>query len=178
MALIVADGTTNMDTAESYDSIAEVTTYATEHGLTWTTTSTAACEAILRNMSRWLDARYRTRFTGYKVNRRPQLLEWPRHDAYDRNDDYISHQIIPREVKAALAEAAVFEQANPGVLYPEITQGEIAKRIKVDVIEIEYANVEGTVQEQRPILTVVEDIMSNLLSGEGLSRLSGKSGRC
>ena len=177
MALIVEDGT-GLSNAESYASVSFVTQYATDRGLVWSTAVEADNEAALRRATVWLDARYRNRFVGYKINRRDQALEWPRHDAYDRNGDYISYLTVPVEVAKANAEAAILELANPGVLSPLITTGEIARRIKVDVIEIEYARATALTQDQRPISTVVEDIMGSLLVSIGGSRLAGKTARC
>lgn len=178
MALIVADGTTNLATAEAYVSVDYVTTYAEEHNLDWDHSDTDEAEGAIRRGTVWLDARYRKRFTGIKVERRSQLLEWPRSGAYDRNGDYVDYLSIPREVQQATAEAAIRELADPGVLSPDITAGSIPKRVKVDVIEVEFANVEGTVAEQEPISTTIDDIMGNLLYGVGISRLAGKSLRC
>lgn len=177
MALVVENGS-GLPNAESYISVADTLAYATLMGLTWAPGTTALAEGALRRATVWLEARYRNRYIGYKVNRRNQALEWPRHDAYDRNDDYIPFTTIPVEVIKANAEAAIRELADPGSLSPDITTGEIEKRIKVEGIEIEYANVSGTISEQRPISTVIDDIMGNLLKESGTSRLSGKSARC
>lgn len=177
MSLIVETGTGSA-TSESYAAIATINTYATARGLTFVITggtNEADAEAAARRATTWLDATYRGRFNGRKTNGRDQRLEWPRINAHDAQDppDYIESDEIPQEIIDACCHAAVLEKASVGVLSPSVTTGQIEKRIKVEGIEIEYASGSPSVASQRPVVTVIDDILGSLLG----PRPSGYSGR-
>ncbi len=179
MTLVIEDGTGKAD-AESYASIADIAAYATARGLTFAITggtNEADAEAAARRATVWLDATYRGRFTGRRTNGRAQALEWPRSGAYDNQvpPDYIESDEIPREIIDACIEAAVREKASPGSLSPDVTPGTVAKREKVGALEVEYFRG-GGVADQRPIATVIDDILAPLL-GPRPSGYSGKAVR-
>ena len=162
MALIVEDGTGRSD-AESYVALSDADAYAAARGLTFPISPTAPAEQALRRATEWIDGAYRTRFPGFRKQLRVQALEWPRRGAYDIHGYPIGENELPRELKAATIEAAVRELASPGVLTPDVTPGKLKSSVTVDSISVTYALGTGGVQEQRLVMTVVEQIMSALL---------------
>ena len=180
MALIVEDGTGKAD-AESYASLATIVAYATARGLVFVITggtNEADAESAARRATVWLDGAYRGRFTGRRTNGRKQALEWPRVNAHDQQcpPDYIESDEIPQEIVDACCEAAIREKAAPGALSPDVTPGTIAKRERVEgAVEVEYVRAGGVV-DQRPVATVIDDILGSLL-GARSSGLFGKAVR-
>src|SRR5262249_61181346 len=109
------------------------------------------------------DALYRARFRGCRTELRVQPLDRPRRGASAIHGYPIGENEPPRELKAATIEAAVRELASPGVLTPDVTPGKLKSSVTVDSISVTYALGTGGVQEQRLVMTVVEQIMSALL---------------
>lgn len=169
MALVVETGE-GLANAESYASIADIAAYATARGLTFAITggtNEADAEAAARRATVWLDASFRARFPGRKANGRGQALEWPRIDACDASGEAIASDEVPAEIINALCEAAIREKAIPGGLSPDVTPGQIAKREKVEgAVEIEYFGT-GKADDQRPVATVIGDILGSLLKANG-----------
>lgn len=163
MALIVEDGSGKPD-AESYVSVSDCASYATARGLMFPAEPGANAEAALRRGTSWLDGVYRGSFPGRRKNGRAQALEWPRTGAVDITGEEIADGEIPQEIVQACCEAAIRELAAPGSLSPDVTPGQIEKRIKVEGIEIEYAIGAGTVGEQRPVVSIIDDILSSLIA--------------
>lgn len=180
MALIVETGT-GSSTAESVNTIAEIEAYALARGLSFAITggtNVADAEAAARRAQVWLNGQYRTRLTGRKLNGRDQAQEWPRVNAYDQQcpPDYLANDEIPVEWKHAHAEAAIREKAAPGALSPDVTLAAAVKREKVGELEVEYVSQSLSVSSQRPIATVIDDILGSLI-GRRSSGLFGKAVR-
>lgn len=170
MTLIVEDGT-GLETAESYVSVAEADTYHLARGNAAWTGSDTIKEAALRRATTFIDSSYRSRWVGTAVNGRDQALAWPRTDAVDTSGDDIDDEQVPREVKQATMEAALRELATPGSLNPDLVQSERVLREKVGDLEVQYADVAG-VDASRPFLTIVNDLVSGLLSSSGRTMTS------
>lgn len=177
MALVVEDGT-GLATADSYVSLADASTYAIAKGLTFAITGgdQTTAEQALRRATTWIDAVYASQFSGVRKNRRSQALEWPRVGAVDRDYNYVANDAVPIEIVRATVEAAVREKATPGSLNPDITPGKVKRAFRVGEIAVEYAVGSGSVQEQQPVVTVINGILSRLLGGAG-SPLSGGATR-
>lgn len=90
--LIVEDGTGKAD-AEAYVSVADCTTYAAAHGLTFTGDEPAK-EARIRRATQYLDAQYT--FKG-EPQTDTQALAWPR---------TVAPGVVPREIVSACCELA------------------------------------------------------------------------
>jgi hypothetical protein len=179
MPLIVENGT-GMANADSYVSLADANAYATSRGLTFPIAGADAtlAEQALRRATVWLDAAYRGRFSGYRKNRRAQALEWPRTGALDAlcPPNPIDPDAVPIEIVQATIEAAVREKAAPGSLSPDVTPGKIISEVAVEVaVSVKYATP-GGVQDQRPVSTVIDGILSPLL-GERAANLFGRAER-
>jgi hypothetical protein len=162
---IVEDGTGKAD-AESYAAIETISAYAVARGLTFVITggtNVADAEAAARRGTVWLDATFRARFPGRKANGRQQALEWPRVGACDASGEAIASDEVPVEIINALCEAAIREKAAPGSLSPDVTPGEVVKREKFGSVEFEYATGGVSATSQRPIATVIDDILGSLL---------------
>lgn len=165
MALIVEDGT-GLPLAESYVSLADANTYVLARGLTFPITGgdTALAEAALRRASTWLDGYTLPRLCGLRTKLRGQGLQWPRVGVTDREGNGILADEIPVEIINATIEAAVREKASPGALSPDVTPGTVKKRVRVEgAVEVEYAAGSTPATAQRPIATVIDDILAPLL---------------
>lgn len=176
MPLIVEDGSGRPD-AESYVSASDCASYAAAHGLTFPAEPGANAEAALRRGTSWLDGTYRGPFPGRRKNGRAQALEWPRTGAVDITGEEIADGEIPQEIVQACCQAAIRELAAPGSLSPDVTPGKIKKSAKVGDIAVEYAIGAGTALEQRPIVSVIDDILGSLLSISRGAALFGRAER-
>ncbi len=133
MATIIIEDGSVVDDANSYVSESELSTFATDRGITLSTdTSVLLIKAMdyIENQS----------FKGTKYSE-DQSLQWPRSDVYI--DGYeVSEDSIPSELtKAQMTVAVSIDEGNS----PYQTTTQAVKSKKVDVIEIEYQD--GTVAE-------------------------------
>ena len=126
MAIVVEDGTGSNPLANSYVSEAELTTYATDRGITLVG---VASQLLLLSM----DTIETRKYQGSQASN-DQPLSWPRSDVVV-NGSSIDSDEIPRDLKTAQIITALSVDAgvNPmGKIDPAV------KREKVDVIEVEY----------------------------------------
>jgi hypothetical protein len=163
--LVIEDGTAATLSANSYVTVAEVTTFCSDYGLSsWALLgSTDKITAILRGMA-FVDSEFD--FKGVKTNYY-NPLEWPRYGVYDDldSDSFASeemewYQEIPSGVKKAACRAAYEESASAGVLQASLTSN--IRSQKIDVIEVEYFG-------QQPSKTIYRTIQGFL---KGLIRSS------
>lgn len=131
-------------------------------------------ESALLVASEWLDARFRTRFSGLKIGGREQFREWPRVNAVDR---YRNELIgIPREIEHATYEAAAIEGAAPGALSINYTPGKY-KSVAVDgAISVVYASI-SSIQDAQTQFAIINEILSTILTGAGVNPYVGESVR-
>jgi hypothetical protein len=164
--LVIEDGTV-VTGANSYVTVAEVTTFCSDRGLTsWAELgSPDKITAIIRGM----DYVETFNFKGEKYSY-DDPLEWPRVGVYDdinlepEFEEY--YQEIPPGLKNAVCRAAYEESVSPGVLQTSLTSG--IRREKIDVLEIEYF---GT-QPSRVVYQTIEGYLKGLLkSGNVLTVL-------
>lgn len=154
--------------ADSYAAVDDATAYATSHGLAFTGVAVDQ-EAALRRATAWVDATYRGRFPGQRVNGRSQSLDWPRKNAYDKSGELIGSTTIPAEIVDATIEAAVRELAAPSSLSPDVTPGQTKTLVGVEGIRWE-ANPSGFgADAQKPVVVVIDGILGGILSsGAGM----------
>jgi hypothetical protein len=162
MTLIVTPGDPN---ADSYVSLADCLTYATNHGLAFEGGAGVASagltgEQALRRATAWIDGTYRYRFAGLRVGLRAQALEWPRYDVADLLGNYVDFTTIPIEVVKATSEAACREYAAPGTLSPDLDRGGQVKSLKAGPVQIVY----GANATALPLFVAIEGILGALLS--------------
>jgi hypothetical protein len=163
MALTVEDGTGLTD-SDAYISLADAEAYYLEYeGAAWDVDSSDTLkEAAIRRAARYLDG---MRWKGERTSKRAQSMDWPRFGATDCDGTLIPSDEVPVEVERANALLAFYELANPGALDPTVTIGTLAKREKVDVIEVEYRGQAATVDSVRPVVTAAQDMISCLVLG-------------
>ncbi|WP_035829792.1 DnaT-like ssDNA-binding protein [Kaistia adipata] len=120
--------------------------------------------AALVRASAVLDGRYGIRYPGRKAGGRRQALGWPRIEAEDTAGEAIAADEIPTEILNAAFEMALAELTSPGSLSPSVTPGQVKVRARVEgAVDVTYAGG-GSVASQRPTLTIVDDILTGLLS--------------
>lgn len=179
MSVTVEDGTGIAD-ANSYISGVDCAAYAAARGLSFTDDATG--DAALIRGTTWLDAAYREYWPGVPTNGRDQGLQWPRKMAdgskvTDANGNQIADNSIPIEIKDACCEAAIREQANPGSLSPDVTPGKTITKAEVyEAVTVTYANSTG-VAGQRPVSTVIDDILASLIGDVSLIVYAGQTSR-
>ena len=150
--------------ADSYVSLAYALAYhASKGNAAWAAATDTNRETALRRATTWLDGTYRQQFSGYRVHGRSQALSWPRSDVVDIGGYAVDYLTIPPEILRATCEAALRELAVPGSLSPDVTDAAIVVSESVGSISVTYRGG-GGVAGQRPILTVIDDILSGLLN--------------
>lgn len=169
MALTVEDGS-NVTDADAYISLADAEAYyLAQYGVAWDASiSDDLKEAAIRRAARYLDG---LRWKGVKTNRRSQSLAWPRYGVYDCDGNLVPSDEIPVEVVRANALLAYYEAANPGALDPNVSLLSLARREKVDVIEVEYRDSPATVENSRPVITGAMDLIRCFVKGGNSSFL-------
>jgi len=187
MALTTETGA-GLANAESYLSVADFKAYRLAHHAVTEPTTDEAIEQALRRATRYIDGKYRDRFTGWRTTAITQALEWPRDGVviigvsagwgvhYSAYYGYpggviLGNTVIPQQLKDATAEAALRELASPGSLTPDQIPSKRVLRQAVGPISTEYANTTDT----RPVVTLIDELLAPLLSRQ--SALSGSLAR-
>lgn len=113
--------------------------------------STSDWQKAIVRATDYLDARFS--FVGIQ-RQQSQTTEWPRFDAFDRNDNYVNG--IPEAVKEACAEYALISLTstiNPSPTRDDRGQIVVSKMEKVDVLEesTEYAPGDSYLLPKYPV---------------------------
>ncbi len=160
----------------AYGTLVGVDAYHAARGnTTWTGEDAAKDIARLRG-SEYIDQAFRSAFPGFKTDLRDQLREWPRSDAYDIEGNYLDSDTVPDEVLNACYEASLRELVSPGSLLPDYTPSGQQKRVKVDVIEVEFTAPHG-VSSVLPIITIIRGILAPVLTGSTNTGIAGRAVR-
>ena len=152
-----------------YGTLAASNTYHADRGnVAWgDAESDDLLNAALLRASEWIDARYSSRFEGWKTGRRSQVRSWPRSAAYDVEGEPIPSDEIPDEIERATYEAALRELITPGSLSPDVTPGQRVRSTSEAVGPLkeatEYVVAGDAIDAQRPVLTIVEGILAPLI---------------
>ncbi len=155
MTLIVEDGTGRSD-SESFCSVEFATNYHSLRGNTaWESlASDTVREQLLRKASEYIEQVYSQRWAGIrKIG--TQALSWPRDNVEIRDAwplQYYANDSVPTIVQNACAELAL--KANAGELAPDVTR--VKKRVKTDVLEVEYADSTTPYTRYRAIDNMLE----------------------
>lgn len=133
MSIVTEDGTGRAD-AETFISVADASSYHSDRGnAAWAAlASDALREQALRRATDYLEQVYGLKWKG-KRTKHTQALSWPRYDVCANGFD-VDSDVVPVAVQRACAEMAL--KAAAGELAPDV--GRLAKREKVDVLEVEY----------------------------------------
>lgn len=103
MGLTVQDNNGSVAGANAYISVEEFKDYHEDRGTDTSDFDDEAIEKAIVRATDYLDQRFN--FVGKRLQGRNQTTEWPRYDAWDRDDYAING--IPGEVKEATAEYAL-----------------------------------------------------------------------
>jgi hypothetical protein len=182
MAITVEDGT-GLPDANSYASEDTADNYCDDRALTdWTENNIGDKEAALIRASAGIDARFRARYPGVRVNGRSQGLEWPRttgtsltsnvfSQVTDAEGNPIAIDEIPIEVINATIELAIRELVTPGASAPDRERS--VREVKAGEVSVTFAsNAAETTQ-----FDIIDDIMATLVGVGGSSSLIGEASR-
>lgn len=158
MSIVTEDGSGKSD-AESFITLAAATQYHSDRGnAAWAAlASDALREQALRRATDYMEQVYGQKWKGARMTD-AQALSWPRYDVCANGFD-VDSDVVPVAVQRACAEMAL--KAAAGVLAPDV--GRLAKREKVDVIEVEYES--GAVPYVR--YRAVDNLLAPYLDGVG-----------
>lgn len=158
MAIIVEDGT-NIPSANSYVTVAELDSFAALRG--YTLPALEADKAVLLIKGADYTEAFRASFQGQKTYS-DQSLQWPRQPVYI--DGYqIAGTTIPQDLKNAQMQAAIEVSIAGGDIQPNT--GKNIKKEKVDVIEVTYQDNNGALYA--PTFPKVDTYIDPLLKAGG-----------
>lgn len=153
--------------ADFYGTVAGYQAYLTARNRDQGTHSDAEILAALLVASEWLDARYRSSFSGFKIEQRAQLREWPRSGAIDIYGYAVSAESIPVEVEHGTYEAARRELTTRGSLSLDFSPNKY-KSAQVDgAVNVEYRLFDSA-SEAQTRLQIVDEILAPILTGRGM----------
>lgn len=174
VTLIVEDGTGRSD-ANALTSLAEFKAYCDGKGSDYSTFTDDQLNGAIVRASSFLTNAYV--WDGLKIKGRNQVLAFPRYALTDRDNWPVDVASVPREIKAACAEIALYEVANPGAMNPSVVRYDRMKSEQIGAIRVEYANMFNNVSDARPVLMIVADLVWPFLRTNTGSPLGGSSTR-
>ena len=154
MATIVVEDGTIVSGANSYVSEADLTTYATDRGVTLST-STAVLLILAMDYVESLD------FIGYQYTE-DQALSWPRTEAKKDGIYWYDSNEIPQKLIDGLCEVALAIDAGNS---PADNLERATKREKVGDLEVEYMDSANSSVIVRKINNKLKDLLVNGLAG-------------
>lgn len=162
----------------NYGNASDARTYWTDHGYTipggWLD---ADITKALLVVSEWIDGKYESSFPGIRATARAQDRAWPRAGAYDCEGYAFSNTEYPRELLAAVYEAAFKQMTTPGALSVEFTPSQYRRAAVDGAVSVEYA-LYSYASEVQTQFEVIERAIAPILTGRGnASMLSGPTGR-
>lgn len=170
MALIVETGSI-VPGAQSYASVQDADTYHEQFGNSTWAGSAEVKEAALRRATRFIDSFYRYGFQGTKMQP-TQPLEWPRFNVRDPSSGwFLDPSPLPVALVQATCEAALRELVSPGALQPDLERGGAVQSKSVAAGPVSTTTVYATGASGRTVYTVLDEMLSALLTGMGSSRL-------
>lgn len=151
--IVVEDGTGTNSAANSYVSESDLTTYATDRGITLTATAPVL---LIKSMD-YLES---LQYNGVKLLE-DQPLQWPRMGVYI-GVNLLDKNTIPKNLKnAQLATAVAIDQGQD----PLAPIARATKREKVDVIEVEYMDGSAPYVINRTIMASLSNLLANGAGG-------------
>ena len=127
--------------------------------------STQKQYAIIR-ATQAIDSIYKGKWKGNPTEYGTQELEWPR-SGVTVGTNSVDNNIIPAAIKKAVCEAALRELENPNGLTPDLERGGEIKRVKADVVEVEY--MDGA--NSTTTFTAIDGLLADLVSGTSASSI-------
>lgn len=168
---VVLDTTVGGAAANSYDTLAEINTYAetTAWAASWVALADADRGVLAVRATRALDT---LRFPGYPTSA-TQALQFPRADTYHPDGTAWADDAIPAPVKNAQAHIAAYLSSFAATADPfTVSARATVKRETVDVLTTEYFSDTGT-DGALFLATVVAPMLraQGLLGAAGVARL-------
>lgn len=137
----------------------------------------ADVDSALQVASEWLDGKYETSFSGLRAAGRDQERAWPRTGAHDREGYSLPDNEIPREIVAAIYQAAFRHLTTPGQLSVDFTPAKYKSARVEGAVAVEYATYTYAADVQTQF-AVIDAILAPILTGGGSgSSLSGDVAR-
>jgi len=165
--LIVEDGSIVKD-ANSYVTYDYAENYHSLRGNSaWAAGDATEKQYAIIRATQAIDSLYKTQWEGTQTEYGTQELEWPRQDVWI-NDVELDDDLIPTALKKAVCEAALRELATPNSMTPDLDRGGKIKRVKADVVEVEYA--EGA--SATTAFTAIDGLLADLIAGASADGLA------
>ena len=165
--LIIEDGSIVAD-ANSYVSYDFVENYHSLRGNTsWISGDSTAKQYAIIRATQSIDAMYKTKWKGNQTEYGTQELEWPRQNV-DVVGIELDDDLIPASLKKAVCEAALRELSSANSLQPDLERGGDIKRVKADVVEVEY--FEGATAQT--VYTILDNLLADLVDGTATSAIN------
>lgn len=165
MALIL-DATVGGESANSYCTRAEGTTYHEAHlyATAWTGATDANKDAALVWATRMLDEQIE--WAGEKTTVE-QALRWPRGGAYDRDGCGIEDDVIPTFLKNATAELAryLLEGNRPGTLDSSMSGVE---SVKVGTVEVKFDKMDRIATLPESVMAMIHFVVADRLGSNNV----------
>ena len=164
MALVTAPGDALSD---SYATVSFADAYFTAVGKAQWTGNVELKEQALRRAAIWLDGTYARSWPGTRTFPRTQLMDWPRVDAYDLDNEIIDPITVPVAVMRAQCEAALRELVAPGSLSPDVVPGQLKVLTGLKGITWTPQRASAGPSDMVPTLTAVRQALSRLIASGG-----------
>ena len=164
--------------ARAYASVTDLDGYVADYGRSLVDANGAAVsgtadkEQALRQGALLLGF-YAPRWPGQRASAE-QAMDWPRANATYRDNSAISPSVIPREVKDANCEAAIYALSSPEEVRAAIN-GQRIKSVNGSQGSVEFfdTTADSAAISPRITFTVVDDLLSRLLVDAKTSTGSG-----
>lgn len=164
--LIVEDGSIVAD-ANSYIAYDYALAYHALRGNSaWAAASDADQQYAIIRATQAVDSIYKGKWKGEPTEYGTQELEWPR-SGVTVGSTSIDDDVIPAAIKKAVCEAALRELASPGSMTPDLDRGGEIKRVKADVVEVEY--MDGA--NSTTTFTAIDGLLADLVTGTSASSI-------
>ena len=164
--LIVEDGSIVAD-ANSYIAYDYAVSYHALRGNSaWAAASDADQQYAIIRATQAVDSIYKGKWKGNPTEYGTQELEWPR-SGVTVGSTSIDDDVIPAAIKKAVCEAALRELASPGSMTPDLDRGGEIKRVKADVVEVEY--MDGA--NSTTTFTAIDGLLADLVTGTSASSI-------
>lgn len=161
ISIIVEDGTGKED-ANSYVSVSELISYASNRGVELSDSDSTA--TLLIKASDYLESKNYKGEKSYLL----QALSWPRKNAYiDSNSESpFPDNLIPKQIKIAQMQLALIVESGVDLM-PTLNNSEIIIRDKVGPLETEYANPLQYGASLYPEMPQIDSLLAPLVSSGG-----------
>tara|TARA_R100000951_G_scaffold116282_2_gene127416 strand:- start:530 stop:1051 length:522 start_codon:yes stop_codon:yes gene_type:complete len=163
---VVEDGT-GLATANAYVSVAQVDQYAEDFladSTTWTALTEAVRQFHIRTATRFLDARYRATWKGWRANEL-QALDWPRFGASDKSGYEIDSESLPAALVSGACQLAI-ESVTADLMPNQSTDGTV-KKVSKTLGPISTSTEYSGSSKGVPVYRMASSVIAELLRPSG-----------